>query len=59
MSNLPLELVCPKCGIDVQPIKAAGCWFCPHCAWQFAEEDIERARRQAEDGDHPPAGNPP
>ena len=43
MSNpLDIELPCPKCGIEVQPIRAVKTWFCPHCAWQFSEEELER-----------------
>ena len=56
MSNpLDIEVPCPKCGIEVQPIKAVYSWFCPYCAWQFTEADIERyRRRQAGDGSEPP-----
>ena len=61
MSNPPqLELLCPKCNIDVQPIKAAFNWFCPNCAWQFTKEDVERhLRRQKSDRNEPPKGDPP
>jgi predicted amidophosphoribosyltransferase len=60
MSELPLELVCPKCGIEVQPIKAADAWFCPHCARQFTEAEIEQQRRgQADSGEDPSRDAPP
>ena len=58
---LPIEPVCPRCQIEVQPIKAAGQWFCPNCAWQFTEDDVTReVRRQQGDsasgrGDGPTA----
>jgi len=61
MSNPPqLELLCPKCNVDVQPIKAAYNWFCPNCAWQFTKEDVERQlRRQKSDRSDPRKGDPP
>jgi predicted amidophosphoribosyltransferase len=58
MSDLPLELICPKCGIEVQPIEAAGTWFCPHCARPFTEAEITGAQvdqqRQPGSGEEPP-----
>jgi predicted amidophosphoribosyltransferase len=50
----PLELVCPRCRIDVQPIRAAGRWFCPHCAGEFPADEVERAREKHGEppGDH-------
>jgi predicted RNA-binding Zn-ribbon protein involved in translation (DUF1610 family) len=60
MSDVPLELKCPKCGIEVQPIKAVYSWYCPHCAWQFTEEDIEKhRRRKAHNGDGSSPSKPP
>ena len=61
MTNPPLiEILCPQCKIDVQPIKAAGAWFCPHCAWQFTQEEIERElQRQKRDRDAPPNSESP
>ncbi len=50
----PLELRCPRCQIDVQPIQAAENWYCPHCVWQFTAEEVwrqvnERRERPSED----------
>ena len=64
MSDVPLELVCPKCGIEVLPIEAAGIWFCPHCARPFTDREIDEQRqqqreRQTGDGERPPRDEPP
>jgi ribosomal protein L37AE/L43A len=51
----PLELYCPSCRMHVQPIQAAGQWFCPHCAWQFSEDDVRHQQgRPAPNGEDSP-----
>jgi predicted RNA-binding Zn-ribbon protein involved in translation (DUF1610 family) len=48
-----LEIYCPNCRQYVTPLKAAVNWYCPSCAWQFSEADIDRGRR-----DSPPDADP-
>jgi hypothetical protein len=47
------ELFCPKCRIEVQPIKAAVHWYCPHCAWQFSDEDVWRQLNDSKQAEPP------
>jgi hypothetical protein len=47
----PFEIVCPRCRVEVQPIEAAGQWFCPHCAWEFLPEQIAKARQEQDHAD--------
>jgi len=49
------ELLCPRCGIEVQPIKAAIHWYCPHCVWQFTDDEVRRSQqRPRKDAPDPP-----
>jgi hypothetical protein len=41
-----LEIYCPNCRTFVTPLKAAVSWYCPRCAWQFSDSEIERRRDQ-------------
>jgi len=38
------EVYCPNCRHYVVPLKATVNWYCPRCAWQFSDEEIERYR---------------
>jgi hypothetical protein len=39
-----LEVYCPNCRHYVTPLKAAVNWYCPRCAWQFSDAEIDRRR---------------
>jgi hypothetical protein len=39
-----LEIYCPNCRHYVTPLKATVSWYCPRCAWQFTDAEIERQK---------------
>jgi hypothetical protein len=50
----PLEIYCPNCRHHVEPLKAAVSWYCPRCAWQFTDAEIDRQRQPPGEQSGPP-----
>ncbi|HZN34191.1 MAG TPA: hypothetical protein VFB80_10245 [Pirellulaceae bacterium] len=37
-----VEIYCPNCRQHIVPLKASVSWYCPICAWQFSDAEIDR-----------------